>query len=542
MRRSVSPNRTTQTVKQTRRVFLHQLGLAAFAAGLDHTLPGVAFARVDGGPEALGVSSAAVRAFLDAVAASPYELHSLVVARKGLAAARGWWAPYRADAPQLLYSLSKSFTSTAVGFAVAEGNLKLTDKVVDFFPGQSPKPIDRNLAALRVEHLLTMSVGQASDATPVVTREQDWAKAFLALPIQFSPGSVFLYNSAATYMLSAIVQKVGGEKIVDYLRPRLFDPLGLPRMTWFECPRGINAGGWGLSATTDTLSKFGQFYLQKGRWNGRQLLPAAWIEQATSFKIQPPPGPGQDLAQLKKDSDWHQGYGYQFWRCRHDAFRGDGAFGQYCIVLPELEAVVAITSRTLDMQGPLNLVWDHLLPGLHDKALPADSASSSRLSAQLSALSLKLPEGARSSPRPMPRAEYAVESNSLGIDRLRLAFDADTCRIEFGVGPRVHTIACGIGRWRDGETELPGTPPEFTELVGTYVNPKRPAKLAAAGAWKDENTFQMQWRYYETPHFDSVTLRFDADKVELAFLNSLTQMAATVHPETRPALKGSKRT
>ncbi|MBS0420107.1 MAG: serine hydrolase [Proteobacteria bacterium] len=531
-----------QTVNQTRRGFLHQLGLTAFATGLDQQIPGVAHARADRGPEALGVSSVAVHAFLDAVAASPHEMHSLIIAHKGLAAASGWWAPYRANAPHRLYSLSKSFTCTAVGFAIAEGRLRLTDKVVDFFPGQAPKQIGENLTALRVEHLLTMSVGQENDTTPVVTREQDWVRTFLALPIRFPPGSVFLYNSAATYMLSAIVQTVTGAKVVDYLRPRFFDPLGLPKMVWSECPRGINCGGWGLSATTDTLSKFGQFYLQKGRWNGRQLLPAAWIEEATSFKIQQPPAPSQDLAQLRKDSDWHQGYGYQFWRCRHEGFRGDGAFGQYCIVLPELETVVAITSRTLDMQGLLNLVWDHLLPGLHDKALPADPASSQRLSTQLSSLSLKPPEGARSSPRQAQRAEYAINPNSLGIDELILAFEADACRIEFRIGQCVYAVTCGIGRWHDGETELPGTPPEFTELIGTYVNPKGPAKLAAAGAWKDVDTFQMQWRYYETPHLDNVTLRFDADKIEVAFLNSLTQMAATVHPETRPTLKGSKRT
>jgi len=526
-------------VNGKRRLFLRQIGYTAFAAGCDGMFPGVAFAAATS--EALGVASPAVSAFLDAAAAGAFELHSLVIARGGKPAVRAWWAPYRAEAAHSLYSLSKSFTSTAVGFAVASGKLKLTDKVVDFFPGQKPSQISENLAALRVEHLLEMSVGQASDATPVLTHEQDWVKAFLALPIESPPGSVFLYNSAATYMLSAIVQKVTGERVVDYLRPRLFDPLGLPPMRWSECPRGINTGGWGLSATTDAISKFGQFYLQKGRWNGKQLLPREWIEQATRFKIQQPPGPGQDLAQLKKDSDWHQGYAYQFWRCRHDAFRGDGAFGQFCIVVPQLDAVIAITSRTLDMQGLINLVWEHLLPGLHEAALPADRAASDRLRAQLAGLALKLPEGSAGSPQAVAHREFAIEPNTLGIRRLTLGFDKDSCRLGFDVDGKTHTIDCGIGRWRDGETELPGTPPEWTELLGTYVNPRHPAKIAAAGAWKDSNTFQMRWRYYETPHLDDVTLRFSGNGVELSFLNSLTQMAATVHPETRPVLKGNAR-
>jgi CubicO group peptidase (beta-lactamase class C family) len=528
----------TRTMHEGRRFFLKQTGLAAFAASLESAFPYLAFgADAQVTPESLGVSSVAVQAFVDAVAASPYELHSLVVARHGRIAAGGWWAPYRADVPQSLYSLSKSFTSTAVGFAVTSGKLKLSDKVVDFFPDQASARVSENLAALRVEHLLTMSVGQADDATPIVTREQDWVKTFLALPVQFSPGSVFLYNSAATYMLSAIVQKVVGEKIADYLKPRLFDPLGLPPMRWSVCPRGINTGGWGLSATTETLFKFGQFYLQKGQWNGRQLLPAPWVEQATSFKIQQPAGPGQDLAQLKKDSDWHQGYAYQFWRCRHDAFRGDGAFGQFCVVIPPLDAVIAITSRTLDMQGLLNLVWEHLLPGLCDTALPTDRAASERLRAQLAGLALKLPDGSAKSPRAVSHRDFAVEPNTLGIQRLTVAFDADVCRVAFGIGDRTHTIDCGIGRWHDGETGLPGTPPEFTELIGSYVNPKNPAKIAAAGAWKDPDIFQMRWRYYETPHFDDVTLHFTGEGIEVTFLNSLTQMAA-MHPETRPTLKG----
>lgn len=520
-----------------RRALLGQLGATALA-GLAPAWPIPADAATQATPESLGVASSAVLAFVDAAAASTTELHSLVVARQGRIAARGWWRPYRAEAPHSLYSLSKSFTSTAVGFAVAEGKLKLSDRVVDFFPAQAPAPIDTRLAALRVEHLLTMSVGQASDATRVVSHSQDWVGTFLSLPIAFDPGSVFLYNSAASYMLSAIMQTATGEKLVDYLRPRLFEPLGLPPMHWAVCPRGINTGGWGLAATTETLFKFGQLYLQKGRWNGRQLLPAAWIEQATTFKIQQPAIEGKALADLKLASDWHQGYCYQFWRCRHDGFRGDGSFGQFCIVLPQLDAVIALTARTLDLQGLLNLVWDHLLPGLATRALREDRALSSRLHERLAALKLEPPAGARLSQRHGGRRTYAIAPNASGIERLEVAFDGDTCKLVFASGDVLYPVVCGVGRWQDGETRLPGTPPEFTELVAAYVDPAHPTRIAAAGAWKDEDTFEMQWRYYETPHFDTVTLRFAEDRVEVRFLNSLTQMAAAVHPETRPVLSG----
>jgi CubicO group peptidase (beta-lactamase class C family) len=491
-----------------RRTFVKQSATAALALGF-------------GIPRARG---APVQSFLEA--ARSFELHSLMVARHGKVLASAWFAPYRPAAPHLLYSLSKSFTSTAVGFAVAEGKLRLSDKVVGFFPRQAPATINANLAALKVEHLLTMSVGQANDATPVVTHTQDWVAAFLQQPIEFEPGSVFLYNSAATYMLSAIVQKVTGQTVNDYLSPRLFAPLGIPQMHWATCPLGINTGGWGLSATTETLMKFGQFYLQRGRWKGRQLLPAQWIEAATSFHIQQP---GEDLEALKRNSDWHQGYGYQFWRCRHNAFRGDGAFGQFCIVLPEQDAVIAITSRTLDIQGLLNLVWEHLLPNLDHLAPPA------------AGLSLPLPRGGSPSAPPRGKTAYSIEPNDLGVLQLIVSWDLHTLRMKFETAERSYHIIAGIGSWHDGETEIPGIPPEWTELVNVDSSPRRPAKLAAAGAWKDSHTFEMQWRYYETPHYDTVALRFSGSDAEVSFLNSLTQMAPTLHAEKRPVLKGTSK-
>ena len=513
--------------------------LAALTANVGSLASGLARATTRSRPEISGVTPQAVNSFLDAVAEGRFELHSLVIARHGQILASGWYAPYRAQAPHLLYSLSKSFTSTAVGFAVTRGELRLTDKVVDFFPQQVPAKISEHLAALNVQHLLTMSVGHATDTTPVVTHEHDWVRTFLAQPVEFRPGSVFLYNSAATYMLSAIVQKVTGQRVVDYLRPRFFSVLGLPEMHWAQCPLGINTGGWGLSATTETLMKFGQFYLQKGRWNGRQVLPSKWIADATRFHIQQPAGPGQDLSQLELTSDWHRGYGYQFWRCRHNAFRGDGAFGQFCIVLPEQDAVIAMTSRTMDMQGLLNLAWDHLLPGLTDASTQSDAAAGQQLHARLAGLSLQPPVGtAATAPTPRLESTYTLEPNSLGLERLSVSWLEDTFHIGFEAGGRTHSVTSGIGSWRDGETDLPGTPPEWTELVGVDPRPRPPTKIAVAGAWKDAQTFEMQWRYYETPHFDTVTVCLVDNRIEVTFLNSLTRMSATLHAETRPVLKG----
>jgi CubicO group peptidase (beta-lactamase class C family) len=545
-----------------RRTFLKRLGFGAAGLGLVSSFPGCStptgtiygrFPRST--PEGQGVSSTAILELLDAVAQSKHEFHSFMMARRGHVIAEGWWAPYRAGANHMLYSLSKSFTSTAVGFAVTEGKLKVDDLVASFFPDDLPPNVDANLAELRVKHLLTMSVGHAKDSTPIITKEQNWVKSFLSLPIEHPPGSVFLYNSGATYMLSAIVQKVSGQKVFDYLQPRLFAPLEIRGMTWETCPRGINTGGWGLSIQTEGLAKFGQFYLQQGVWNGQQILPAAWIHEATTFKIQQSAGKGGDLEKLKKTSDWHQGYCYQFWRCRHDAFRGDGAFGQLMIVMPDQETVVAITCQTADMQNELNLVWDHLLPGIQDMALPADHEAQSQLRHRLAALALPVAQGRADSPMAnmISGKTFRIEPNAAGVQSisfdlpqqlsilgLELDVTLGTNTTAFRLPPRQdtgtfyltdgkgrHAIQCGLGKWVDGECTMPGTPPKLT--VGNLL----PCKIAASAGWKDNNTFEMIWRYYETPHHDTVTCHFMNDTVTVEFMNSLPG-----HPETRPVLRG----
>jgi CubicO group peptidase (beta-lactamase class C family) len=237
-------------------------------------------------PEAEGVSSEGIISFLGAVDKSNLGLHSFMFLRHGKVIAEGWWNPYRRDLKHTMYSLSKSFTSTAIGLAVSENRLTVNDKVISFFPGYPPDTISQYLGELTVQNLLTMSVGQTPDPTgTIVTRDSNWIRSFLALPILNKPGSVFLYNSLATYMLSAIVQKVTGQKVIDYLTPRLFNPLGIDGMDWETDPMGINTGGWGLRIKAEDMAKFGQLYLQKGKWNGKQLLPESWVEEATSIKI-----------------------------------------------------------------------------------------------------------------------------------------------------------------------------------------------------------------------------------------------------------------
>src|SRR5512133_1061631 len=289
----IVPMKSILAHNSSRREFLKRLGVSA--AGIGLTLPSFdslgavrKFSRTlpRSAPEAQGVDSKSILDFLDAIPHSKHEFHSFILARHGEVIAEGFWKPYRAESPQMMYSMSKSFTSTGVGFAVAEGRLTVNDPVISFFPEELPSDVSENLRALQVKHLLSMSVGHAQDSTGFLWAEDNWVRKFLSLPIANQPGTAFLYNSGATYMLSAIISKVTGQKLVDYLKPRLFEPLAIDGITWETCPCGINTGGWGLKIQTEGLAKFGELYRLKGEWNGKRLLPAAWVEEATSFKIQ----------------------------------------------------------------------------------------------------------------------------------------------------------------------------------------------------------------------------------------------------------------
>jgi len=221
-------------------------------------------------PEEQGLSSAAVSGFLEAVHRKELELHSFMMLRHGHVVAEGWWSPYQAHLPHMLFSLSKSFTSTAIGLAVSEHLLTLDDTVVSFFPDDLPELISPQLAAMSVRHLLMMGTGHTEDTMPLLKKSVDgnWARAFLAAPVNMEPGTHFLYNTGATYMLSAILQKVTGDTLLEFLEPRLLHPLGISGAVWESCPRGINVGGYGLKLTTEDIARFGQLYLQEGLWNG----------------------------------------------------------------------------------------------------------------------------------------------------------------------------------------------------------------------------------------------------------------------------------
>jgi CubicO group peptidase (beta-lactamase class C family) len=349
------------------------LTLLATIAGLPSTLGAQPLPRSS--PEAQGVSSERLLEFVEEIDRRIDTMHSFMLVRHGQVVAEGWWKPQGPDDAHVLWSLSKSFTSTAVGFAVSEGRFDLDDPVLSYFPDEAPAEPSENLRAMRVRDLLSMSTGHQDE--PRMTQDESWVRTFLAHPVPHRPGTFFRYNTPATYMLSAIVEKTTGESLTDYLQPRLFEPLGIDPPRWDKSPQGIALGGYGLFLKTEEIAKFGQLYRQRGLWNGKRLIDAEWIDLATA-RQQPN---GDD-----PNSDWAQGYGFQFWRCRHGAYRGDGKDGQFCIVLPDQNAVIAITADCRDMQGQLNVVWEKLLPAFSDSPLPENTDAEARLRSTLESL------------------------------------------------------------------------------------------------------------------------------------------------------------
>lgn len=441
-------------------------------------------------PEAQGIASGAILQFVEHCEHTIDALHSVMLLRHGRVVAEGWWAPYAAHTPHELYSLSKSFASTAIGMAIAESRLSLDDTVTSFFDGGDvPTEPSDNLKAMRIRDLLSMNSGHQDDIVyRLSAKDGRWCRAFLHFDVEHKPGTHFVYNSGATYMLSAILQKTTGERLVDYLRPRLFDKLGIKNPTWQQSPEGIDLGGWGLSVTTEDIARFAQLYLQRGVWNGERILSEAWVADASSRQSSNGSNP---------HSDWEQGYGYQFWRCRHNSYSGNGAFGQYCIIMPDQDAVLAITSGTGDMQAVLDVVWEELLPAMKDVPLSADLETEQALNTKLASLQLPPQQG-------KPSTTVAQRISGIEYDMGEHEDHRETVSFEFG--PET------IYRIRKGETDhqIPIGTNEWALSDGGAMG-----RMAASGAWESEDTYLLKIYYCETPYSSLQRFRFSDNQFVL---------------------------
>ncbi|RKS80433.1 CubicO group peptidase (beta-lactamase class C family) [Motilibacter peucedani] len=425
-----------------------------------------------------GVNAAGVLAFVDALEASDNSPHSMMLLRHGTVVAEGWWAPYSADRLHLLYSLSKSFTSSALGIAVGEGLADLDDTVLQHFPELDAEVTDSRSRAIKIRHVAAMASGHTGERREAaLDRDPDnMVRGFLLTPPEEEPGSVFAYNQPCTYSLGAIVMRESGEGLTDYLRTRLLDPLGIGEVAWLRDRSGAELGYSGLHATTDAIARLGQLYLQDGVWEGERLLPEGWVAQATRSQV--------SNEGFEDHPDWQAGYGFQFWVARH-GYRADGAYGQLAIVLPEQGAVLALTTEGSDIHGLMDLAWEHLLPAFEGAGTPeADDALAARMA------SLTVPPVTGS-------AEPAEE----GWD----GFHADG-----EAGSPLASVA--LTRDQDGWELLLVSPEEpVTELrvpLGTngwavsepLAAHGKSVPLATSGAWREDGALAVDVAFLETPH------------------------------------------
>ena len=424
-------------------------------------------------------------AFLDALEDRPdIEMHSVMVVRHGHVVAEGWWAPYSAERPHLLYSLSKIFTSTAAAFAQAEGLLDLEDTVVSHFGEFEADITDRRSRAITLRHVAAMASGHTREMLSEAAMRDpgEPIRGFLSIPPDRDPGTVFAYSQPCTFALASVIQRSAGVPLTEYLRPRLFDPLGIGHVGWQTWSSGLEQGFSGLHARTEDIAKLGQLYLQRGRWGDTQLIGEEWVANATSIKIDTPG---------EANTDWRQGYGFQFWMARH-GYRGDGAFGQFCVILPEHDTVIATTACTMDMQAVLDAMWTYLLPGLGVSTPDANSAQE-RLDARLS--DLRLPT-CFAEPRPKHWHDWVAEPFTLAAAAEGIQVPSMLTSIE--VPPAVDglqvtliepsnalTIPVGTGNW------TVSTP---TDSRGDTI------PVAASGGWLDDHTLRVEVIFLETPH------------------------------------------
>ena len=385
-------------------------------------------------PESQGMDSAQVAEFVRGMFAEirPY-VHSVLVMRHGRIVAeayRGLCSP--ADRHQL-FSLSKSFTSTAVGIAIGEGLLSLDDTVVSFFPEAITDRVSDRMRRVRVRDLLSMQSGRAScgifnadwqklDARPFAD-DRPWIAHLLENALEHEPGTRFVYDTSATYTLSAIIRRVTGAGLIEYLRPRFFEPVGIGAdIVWDRDPEGLELGGWGLNLSTREIARAAQVWLHYGKApGGRQLIPEEYMRLATSKVSQ-----NHD----ENCADWRQGYGFQFWRCQHGCFRGDGASGQLAVMIPEHDAVVAVTAGIVDMQRELDMIWNRLLPAFRESAMPGNPTAFAGLRAVEAAPQFDFgPEG-----RPAADVEpfsFEAARNVLGVTSVSFRQMTDGVLLDF---------------------------------------------------------------------------------------------------------------
>ncbi|QRP43336.1 serine hydrolase [Amycolatopsis sp. FDAARGOS 1241] len=454
-------------------------------------------------------------------------VHSLLVHRHGRTVLDLWQWPHEPDLKHKIHSATKSFTSAAVGFAEAEGLLSLDDPVAGFFRGRLPAEPSANFDRMRVRDLLTMCTGHARGLSGATTRlrRTGWVGEFLEEPVVEPPGRNFTYSSTTSHVLSAIVQEVSGRAVDEYLRPRLFDPLGITDYTWERDPEGVSSGGNGLSLRPRDLLKFGVLHLQDGVWEGDRILPGGWVQKASALHVRRAISGewnGKELVPPAPDVVTEEGYGYQFWTTADGIYNASGIFGQECMVFPRHGGVVVVL-------GAMGDGTYHDLPGMLRSAFRSAFDGSSREQSEVDAVTewvrrAQEPEAVSAAPqRAGFSAAYDFEPNEQGLVSLAVSVTGDAVRLTVEDELGDHSLDHGVGSWRRQDTGL-----SVWRLHHSYQDPA--AAVLAAAEWESADVLKLTWHFLESPFIDRLRLVFDDAGVTVEHATNVNSGPVTLPP------------
>ena len=472
-------------------------------------------------PEAMGVRSEDIMSYLDALEASTTEMHGLMILRHGKLITEGWWAPFGPGLRHGLQSHTKTYAATAVGIAYTEGILKLDERIIDIFPEDAPAEPSENLKLLTVRDVLCMGCGMDTMPMP----GENWVRDFLHTPVNHKPGTTYMYNSMGSTLLGSIVRKKTGLGLHDYLTPRLFNKIGIDpdNLRWACMPDGIEVGGGGLYAATEDNLRLLKLYADGGVWEGERILAEDYVKLATTNQNDS----ASEAAVNPPATDNFLGYGFQIWMCKPNrAYRADGAMGQFTIVLPEQDMLIAITETAPGAhwaQNTLDVTWDFVEKVTSAEALPENEAAYGKLQQRLARLNVGNPPCQPYSPMTAQISGKTIRMKSglftpfggnfmtgEGPDPIReftLDFDVYGCMWSFETAS---------GRKESLRVSTSGT--RFSNLVGNAADCTQ--LCLCDGWWPQENVFELHSRWVETCLLDVYTLTFEGDTVKITAGNN----------------------
>lgn len=464
-------------------------------------------------PESVGISSGAILRYIESLEHSDTEMHGLMVMRHGKVCAEGWWAPYAPNLRHGLQSHTKTYAATAVGIAYTQGLLGLDERLIDIFPEESPKDPSENLQKLRVRDVLCM--GSGMDTMP--RDSKDWIRDFLHTPVNHEPGTAFMYNSVGSTMLGAIVRKKTGEGLHQFLSKHLFHKIGIDpgNLRWYHMSDGMETGGGGLLATLEDNLRLMKLYADGGVWEGERILAEDYVRLATTVQNES----ATESINNPEAFDNFLGYGFQIWMCKPEGvYRADGAMGQFTIVCPQQDMIIAITETAVGAhwaQATLDLTWA-FLEGIGSGDMPEDPEGLDKLSRKLRTLNTPNPIYKPFSPK-IPEVsgkQYKVTGGVLSPETRSFMGGADTIQVssfsfDFDNYGAVWHIQRPDGREEAIRIATYGG--RFTNLVKSAQDQTQ--LVAASGAWVQADTFQVVCRWTETCLTKKLAFRFNGDEV-----------------------------